>query len=40
VTDAQLGREFRKAFDRRPVEPMADRRSFERGLQLFDERSW
>jgi len=32
VSDAQLGREFRKAFARRPVEAMADRRSFERGL--------
>ncbi len=32
MTDAKLGREFRKAFARRPVEAMADRRSFERGL--------
>jgi len=33
VTGAELpGREFRKAFARRPVEAMADRRSFERGL--------
>jgi uncharacterized Zn finger protein len=32
VSDAQLGREFRKAFARRPIEAMADRRSFDRGL--------
>jgi len=32
MSDPQLGREFRKAFARRPVEAMADRRSFERGL--------
>jgi len=32
MSDAQLGRKFRKAFARRPVEVMADRRSFERGL--------
>jgi len=32
VSDAQLGREFRKAFARRPIEAMADGRSFDRGL--------
>jgi len=32
MSDAQLGRKFRKAFARRPVEAMADPRSFERGL--------
>lgn len=32
MSDAQFGREFRRAFARRPVEAMADRRSLERGL--------
>ncbi len=32
MSDAQVGRAFRKAFARRPVEVIADRRSFERGL--------
>ncbi len=32
MSDTQLGREFRKAFARRQVEALADRRSFERGL--------
>ncbi len=32
MSDAQLGREFRKAFARRPIEAMADGRSFDRGL--------